>query len=105
MEQKIKVKPNQSFLDVILQGCGTMEAGMQIAVDNGLPLSYFPIVDSKLVISDMAAANSNNGALKYLRQNEIVIGTKGDLAGSVLITEGGDDIITEDGSDLLIEES
>jgi len=105
MEQKIKVKPNQSFLDVILQGCGTLEAGIQMAGDNNLPVSFLPIVDSSMVISESAIAKGNIRVLKYLRQNGITIGTKGDLSSSFLITEGGDDIITEDGTDPLIEES
>ena len=105
MEQIMKVKPNQSFLDIILQGCGTMERGMQVAIDNGLPLSYLPIVNSKIAISDTARVESNFAVLKYLRQNEIVIGTRGGVSISGLLTEDSDDIVTEDEIDRLIEES
>ena len=97
------VKPNQSFLDVIIQGCGSMEGGMQVCADNGLPLSYFPAVKSNIMIRTVANALGDPAVLKYLGQNSIVIGTKGDLTGVPLITEtGSENLTTEDGGDVLV---
>jgi len=105
MEQSMQVKPNQSFLDVILQSCGTMEAGMKAATENGWPISHLPAVGTEVYVA--AHKENDMGILKYLQQNSIIIGTKaGPLRSSVLITEDGmEDLITEDGTDVLVDES
>ena len=96
----MKVTPNQSLLDVILQGCGTLEAGMQVAADNGLPLSYMPAVDSEVLKTDAAGKMQNAGVLKYLVRNGILIGTSGSVYDDdVYVSEDDEDVyVSEDGT-------
>ena len=105
MEQKIKVKPNQSFLDVILQGCGALEAGMLVAAENDISISILPDVDSPVLI--IQHDQDDKTVLKYLAQSGIVIGTLGDTEpGGVLSSEDDSDIlVSEDGDSVLIPEN
>jgi len=73
----IKVMPNQSMLDVILQGCGSLEAGMQFCNDNGIAISDYPDVGTIYQVSADALTEGDMGVLQYLAQNGLVIGTLG----------------------------
>jgi hypothetical protein len=76
MTDSITVKPNQSMLDVILQGCGTLEGGMQMMAVNGRSISEYPDVGDTIKVSDAQTSIQNDPAvLAYLQQNNIVIGT------------------------------
>ncbi len=104
MGQTVKVKPNQSFLDVIANTCGSLEAGMLVALDNGWPITHMPPVDRAVFIGDHT--NKDITSLKYIIENSVVIGTKGTPpANSVLVTEDTEEtIIAEDGSDIFAQE-
>jgi hypothetical protein len=73
----IKVMPNQSMLDVILQGCGSLEAGMQFCNDNGIAISDYPDVGTIYKVSNESQATGDQGVLQYFAQNGLVIGTLG----------------------------
>jgi hypothetical protein len=77
MNKNITVKPNQSMEDVVIQGTGSIEAGMQFCLDNNVSLSDIPDVGSIYKISDPALATGDKGTLNYLDQNGIIIGTLG----------------------------
>jgi hypothetical protein len=73
----IKVMPNQSMQDLINQGCGSMEAGMQFCADNGIAISDYPDVGTIYNVSSQALTDGDLGVLQYLTQNGIVLGTLG----------------------------
>jgi hypothetical protein len=98
------VQPNQSLLDVILQGCGSMQAAMQVAADNGVALSYMPLVGSSVQISGAAVALGDAGTLQYLLQNSIVIGTRGPVTDPLITEDGDDPLLSEDGGSELVPE-
>ncbi len=75
MNNSISVKPNQSVLDVIIMSCGTLEAGMQMMMQNGTSISDLPNIGDTFTIPEHVT--TDNGALEYLYQNSIVIGTRG----------------------------
>jgi hypothetical protein len=80
----IKVMPNQSMADVILQGCGTMEGSMQMMLANNMSISDYPDVGSVLKVgNDSNTANTSAEVLQYLGQNGIIIGT---LNNDVVVT-------------------
>ena len=102
MERIIKVRQNQSLLDVILQTGGTMESGILIASENGWPISYLPPVGTNVAVHGHDTDNAD--VLKYLTLNNIVIGTKG-FAINRLITEDTEEtIISEDGTEVFDQE-
>jgi hypothetical protein len=81
MNSSIKVMPNQSMADVILQSCGSLEAGMKVMADNDKSISDYPNVGDVITIDSAGiSAYADTGVLQYLRQNDIVIGTLGDIA-------------------------
>src|ERR1035441_11086584 len=83
MANTIKVMPNQSMPDVILQGCGTLEGSMQMMAANGKSISDCPDVGTLIKInSEQVVTENDPGVLQYLQQNGIVIGTLG--SGNVL---------------------
>ena len=98
------VQPNQSLLDVILQGCGSLQAGMQVAADNGMALSYMPPPGSAVVVSAGALALGDPGTLQYLQQNSIVIGTRGPVSPTLITEDGESPLLSEDGGSVLIPE-
>lgn len=74
----VTVRPNQSMLDVIIQGCGSLEAGMQFCVDNDVAISDVPGVGAVYVVSDAAlalAGTAGAAVLAYLAKNNLVVGT------------------------------
>ncbi len=73
----IKALPNQSMLDIINQGCGSLEAGIQFCLDNGIAISDYPEVGTIYNISNKAINKGDAGILQYLAQNGIVLGTLG----------------------------
>lgn len=79
MNRTIKVRPNQSMLDVIIQAMGSIEGGIQFCTLNNVSISDTPIVGTEYVIPETDAADpyQDKSVLKYLGQNEIAIGTLG----------------------------
>lgn len=74
----IKVLPNQSLIDVVIQACGTLEAGMQMMAANDRSISDFPAVGETLhTINQDADEKVDKTTLSYLAENGIVIGTLG----------------------------
>jgi hypothetical protein len=79
MTNTIKVKPNQSMLDVIVQGSGSLESGMQMMTDNSCSISEYPDVDDVFVIMDAVSKSGDQSAARYFNQSNIVIGTLGNV--------------------------
>lgn len=78
MSNTIEVQPNQSILDVILQGCGTLEAGMEMMKINGRSISDLPAVGDTLLTDGGGLTELRDKAiLQYFAENGIVIGTLG----------------------------
>jgi hypothetical protein len=78
MAKTITVMPNQSIADVIIQSLGSLEAGIQFCRENGISISDVPAAGTVFNIPDSAAAAvTENGILKYLTENQIVLGTLG----------------------------
>ena len=68
--------PNQSMPDVILQGCGTLEGGMQMMLENNMSISDYPDVGSVFIVDSIdKPLISSTEVLQYLKQNGIIIGT------------------------------
>lgn len=65
------------MLDIINQGCGSLEAGMQFCTDNGVAISDYPDVGTIYTISDQALAGGDESVLQYLAQKGDVLGTLG----------------------------
>jgi hypothetical protein len=79
MNRTAIAKPNQSLLDIIVTEYGTLEAGMLMAWETGLSISTFPSPGSEIEIPTLPANGilTDDTARSYLKQNSIVIGTKG----------------------------
>jgi hypothetical protein len=77
MGKTITVMPNQSTMDVVVQGTGSLEAAMQFCRDNGISISDIPVTGTVWNLSAQAGNKGDAGNLKYFVQNEIVIGTLG----------------------------
>lgn len=79
MGKTITVRPNQSMLDIVLMGCGTLEGGMQMMLaNNGRSISDIPNVGDEVNLeTEEIKPLSDAGVLQYLRQQKIVIGTAG----------------------------
>jgi hypothetical protein len=67
-----KVLQNQSMKDVVLQATGSMEAGMQFCLDNGLSITDAPEPGTVYVVSDAALALGDATMLRYYRDNNII---------------------------------
>ena len=102
----IKVLPNQSMPDVIIQATGSMEGGMQFCMDNGVSISDIPEVGTVYVVSDAALAMGDSGVIVYLAQNNVVLGTLGDgMPVEVFEMEDGSAVFEmEDGSGVFVSE-
>lgn len=79
MRRTITVKPNQSMLDIVLMGCGTLEGGMQMMLaNNGRSISDIPNVGDEVNLDIKAVKPGYDaGVLQYLQQQKMVIGTAG----------------------------
>ncbi len=78
MTNIIKVLPNQSMLDIVLQSCGTLDAAMQMMMTNEMSISDYPLVGNTLLTdNDKIPIAKDKDVLHYLSQNGIVIGTLG----------------------------
>jgi len=75
MNNKVTVMPNQGMMDVIIMGCGSVEAAEDFCSLNGVAISDVPITGSVYKVPSSSFADS--GTLQYLGQNGIVIGTLG----------------------------
>ena len=71
----ITVKPNQSLADVVIMACGTMEGGMQLMMVNNQSISDTATTGQQYEF-DATLITSDAGALQYLQQNGITVGTK-----------------------------
>jgi hypothetical protein len=76
MEQ-ITAKPNQSMMDIVIQALGSLEAGMQFCLDNGVSITDIPAVGTVYTISDAAIAIGDTFKLQYLQKNQVTVGTLG----------------------------
>src|SRR4051812_48242098 len=77
MPKTIVVRPNQSMLDVIIQVAGSIEAGIGFCTLNNVSISDTPAVGTVYEIPESPDVQSlsDQGVLKYLGQNGIIIGT------------------------------
>ena len=69
----IKVKPNQTALDVALMACGTLEGAMQIMAANNVSITAVPQADTVYAVPD--DVTTDVAAMDYLVRNEVEIGT------------------------------
>jgi hypothetical protein len=76
----IVVMPNQSMLDVIVQGCGSLEGGMQFCIGNGVAISDYPDIGASYKIDEQTLAAGDKSVLQYLAEKGMVIGTLGTVA-------------------------
>jgi hypothetical protein len=79
MDKKVMTMPNQSMLDMVLMGCGTLEGGMQMMLSKtDRCISDMPEVSDEIVVSSKVGTLITNAeVLQYLGQRGIVIGTAG----------------------------
>lgn len=73
---KVTVRQNQSWLDIVIQETGSAEALRQFCKDNDLSASQIPVVGDEYEVSDAAKALGNKAVLKYLAENNIILGTE-----------------------------
>ncbi len=96
------VQPGQTFFDAVLMACGTMESTMDIVAANGISVTDIVAAGTLLIIPD--GIGTDKAVLKYLAENKIVIGTKGEMIPpNALLNEDGTPILNEDGSFILVE--
>ncbi len=75
MSNPIKTMPNQSMLDIVIQACGSLEAGMQFAAENARNISDIPVPDEEFQVESINSTNTDKDVVKYLVRNGITIGT------------------------------
>lgn len=95
----VTVKPNQSMCDVILQACGSMEAGMQFCSDNGVGITDVPMVGTVYQVSAAAQALGSASVLTKAAQQGIVFGTLA-LKQTALKNNDGTPLLNNDGQSL-----
>jgi hypothetical protein len=102
----VVAQPGQSLYDLIIQGCGSMEAGWQFCIDNGLGFSDRPVIGNSYVVSAAALALGNAGVLQYLGQNGILIGTdgSGSLPPVVFESEPGEGVFVSEPGAVFVPE-
>ena len=100
-------KPNQSMLDVIIQGTGSLEAAGQFCRDNDVAISDVPAEGSQYLITPAAMALGSAAVLKYLAQHGTI--SKGVAVALAIGTLGGPVpvvvLVAEDGATELTDES
>ncbi len=75
------------MLDVIIQGCGSMGAGMQFCVDNDVSITDIPVPGTVYVVSDAALALAGTKGAevrKEIVKQGVVFGTLGDWPPNML---------------------
>ncbi|MES2701873.1 MAG: hypothetical protein V4649_04495 [Bacteroidota bacterium] len=77
MNKKVKSQPNQSVLDIVLSEYGTLEAGMQFALINDIPLSTLPATGAEYSVPLLSVNYIDAATVDQLRKNNNRIGTKG----------------------------
>ncbi len=95
--------------DVIIQACGSLNAGGQFCWDNGVAISDIPPVNTVYVVSDAALALGDAGVLQYLKKNGITVGNLSlnnpAIPVEVLLAEDGvTPLLNEDGVTPLLAE-
>ena len=103
----VTVQPNQSMMDVILQGTGSMGAAIQFCVDNDVSITEIPVPGTVYNVSDAAilqagskGAEVRKGILKY----GVVFGTLGELRPPVLMNDDGNLLLNDDGQNLFSDQ-
>jgi len=94
------VQPNQSMCDVVLQCLGTMEAGMQFCLDNGVALSDVPVKGSEMIVSDAAIALAGSAGAQVVAQyilNGVTVGNLNLVIEPPLTDTDGDGLTDTDG--------
>jgi len=75
MEKIVMAKPNQSMLDLILMGYGTLEASMHVMAANNQSISAIPDAGSSWIMPSVPDSALDTDAAAYLKQHKIEIGT------------------------------
>lgn len=75
MNKSVIAKANQSLLDIVLTTYGTLEAAMETAFKNGIPLSYVPEPGSEYLLPEVDAKETDQSNVSYLDERGIVLGT------------------------------
>lgn len=75
MYKQVIVKHNQSLADISISQYGSMNAAMQLAMANNVPISQAPETGSTIIAPDIDSSFTDDTVVNYLRKNEIVIGT------------------------------
>ena len=73
MANTLIAQPNQSMMDLVITGNGTLESGMDFCNLNNVALSDVPIVGRTYNVPN--SNYTNKGALNYQSKNGIIIGT------------------------------
>ncbi len=70
----VVVQPNQTFADISLMYCGTLECAMEIMKQNDFSISDIPISGTEVQIARIDLPIDEE-ALKYFQQNKVKPGT------------------------------
>jgi len=87
--------------DVILQGCGSMEAWSDFCFLNGVSITDVPVIGTVYMVP--VSANSDPTVLQYLMQRSIVIGTLADMPPVTempLLNDDTTPLLNDDGTPL-----
>lgn len=105
MTATITVQPNQSLYDVIIQATGSINAGWQFCIDNGLGITEVVQPGTVYNVTDAALALGDANVRAYLIQNRITVGTMATAPAFIMgfITEVGEHLITESGNRFIME--
>ena len=113
MGSTVRAYSNQSLADLVIQGCGSMEASMQFAQDNNMAVSDVPVVGSVYVVSDAAlalAGSAGAAVVSYLAKignakGPYLVGTLGVapvVVAEVIYSEDGSAPLTDEGGNVLV---
>ncbi len=100
----VTVQSGQTFFDIVLMACGTMQGCMAIAAANDLSISDEVTPGQEIVIPDGVAADF--AVLKYYKDHKIIVGTKVVVyvSGGFISEPGTDTFETEDTGEIFVEE-
>ena len=76
----IIAKANQSMMDLVIQGTGSLEGAVQFCVDNNVAITDTPTAGTAYLVSSTAltmTGAAGAAVLAYLAANNIVVGTLG----------------------------
>ena len=69
------IQPNQTYLDAVMNGCGTMEAAMTVMLANEKSLTDDASIGQAITVPDGVITDKN--VLEYFTRNQVVAGTRG----------------------------